>query len=531
MKYEAISRHATALVGLGGALLILGGMFWVINSCRSAAFRLPLDSRRQSPVFAAELLTDYEDPWVPGLLPDLAVVNAYTCQLNITTTDHAPLNNLSFDTAAAIDNYWDQALISGTHYPDEVVETRSDFYRKDNADIGTTYTVQAKPDGTINYSLGIVVYDSDRTPIITDTEAFDNPYARVTLLADTIGPYYFEVFQISESCDGGTYSLILGKTEPTPTPSPTATALPGPTATPQPGSTWMTGFDQYEPNFDFNIATTIAPGIIYSMNFVPWGGGDVDNDFLKIRVKPGLQLTCETSDLDPAVDPRMVFYSGPSEQTYVMANDDIGLGDFNSRLSYYATYEGYVYILIGQGSRMASRDTVNSDYSVTCDLSVPGDVTPQPGQTPIPDKDTPAPAPTPTPQTSVVATPTPPPVVEEDVELTFRLVTRPEPRTVTPEPGGFRTFRVIAYFDADQDGVMGAGEGVTGFFVQVLSPDGQRELAQGYTDDQGQLSFTVPTIGTVRVILPLLGVDRLIEASKPEVRVKIAPPSLPDTLP
>ncbi|MCD6286283.1 MAG: hypothetical protein J7M39_10275, partial [Anaerolineae bacterium] len=166
-----------------------------------------------------------------------------------------------------------------------------------------------------------------------------------------------------------------------------------------------------------------------------------------------------------------------------------------------------------------------------CDLLVPGDPTPQPGQTPIPDKDAPTPAPTPTPQTSVVATPTPPPAVEEDVSLTFRLVTRPEPPTATPEPNGFRTFRVIAYFDADQDGAMGAGEGVTGFFVQVLSPDGQRELAQGYTDGQGHLSFTVPTIGTVRVIVPLLGVDRLIEASKPEVKIRIAPPSLPDTIP
>ncbi len=78
---------------------------------------------------------------------------------------------------------------------------------------------------------------------------------------------------------------------------------------------------------------------------------------------------------------------------------------------------------------------------------------------------------------------------------------------------------------------MGAGEGVTGFFVQVLSPDGQRELAQGYTDDQGQLAFTVPTIGSVRVVVPLLGVDRFIVASKPEVKIRIAPPSLPDTIP
>jgi hypothetical protein len=78
---------------------------------------------------------------------------------------------------------------------------------------------------------------------------------------------------------------------------------------------------------------------------------------------------------------------------------------------------------------------------------------------------------------------------------------------------------------------MGAGEGIVGVFVLVLSADGSRELAQGYTDEQGQLSFTVPTVSTVRVLVPLLGYDRLIEASRPEVRVRIVPPTLPEAIP
>jgi len=89
----------------------------------------------------------------------------------------------------------------------------------------------------------------------------------------------------------------------------------------------------------------------------------------------------------------------------------------------------------------------------------------------------------------------------------------------------------MVYFDANLDGQMGAGEGVTGFFVLVLSPDGSEELAQGYTDEQGQLAFTVPTVGTVRVLVPLLGFDRLVLATKPEVRVRIIPPSLPEIIP
>lgn len=534
MSFQTVPRRVLTLAGLVGSSLVMLSLVWLLLGGQGTTVAVP-GFAADLPVAAAlpihsdrPLLSSYRT------LPDLTLVqSAISCTLETTstTTTDTTWNNHGFGTNIQVSNYTDLSLISSTNDPPaSSIPAELDFYRLDNAVIGAKYTIQAKPDRTSNYNLGIRVYDKLQKEILADIDT-STYYAIVTLIPDDYGPYYIEVFQVSAQCTGDTYSLIYNYTAPTPTPSPTATTTPGPTATPQPGSTWMTGFDQYEPNFDFNIATTIAPGLTYNMNFVPWGGGDVDNDFLKIRVKPGLQLTCETSDLGPAVDPRMVFYSGASEQNYLMANDDIALGDFNSRLSYYATYEGYVYILIGQGARMATRDTVSSDYAVTCDLSVLGDPTPQPGQTPIVDNDMPTPAPTPTLQAPAVATPTPPPVVAEDVELTFRLVTRPEPPVETPEPTGFRTFRVIAYLDADQDGAMGAGEGVTGFFIQVLSPDGQRGLAQGYTDDQGQLSFTVPTIGTVRVVVPLLGVDRLIEASKPEVKVRIAPPSLPDTIP
>ena len=522
------------LVGLLAGLLVLLGMLamlsggWAHGAFPSAqgAFRFAMFA---NPVALGAV--DRVSHASAGRLFDLEAAAVVTCTLDITTTDKAPLNNLNFDTAASIANYTDQSLLVGTgpYNPGELVATRSDFYRLDNASPGYKYTVQAKPDRTINYNLGMIVYNRDRVAIITDTNTFDNNFASATITADNFGPYYFEIFQISDQCSGHTYSLILGSTAPTLTPSPTATTIPSTTATPIAPS-WMTGFDQYEPNYDFGVATTIAPGLNYTMNFVPWGGADIDNDFLKVRVKPGLQLTCETSDLDPAVDPRMAYYTGPGEQYFIMANDDVSLGDFNSRLSYYVNFEGFLYILVGQGTRMAKRDTVNSSYTVSCQMTVPGQSI-VPGQpTPISKAPIVAPAATSTPRTSPIATPTPPPVTD-DVTLTFRLVTRPEAPTATPEPNGFRTFRVLVYFDADLDGQMGAGEGVTGFFVLVFSADGQTELAQGYTDEQGQLSFTVPTVGIVRVLVPLLGFDRLIESSRPEVRVRIAPPTLPETIP
>lgn len=529
-----IPRRAKSMLGFLAGLLVLSGMLLFVRNAYmlTSPARRHLSRSASGPEPLVALAAADEVSLVgAGRLYQLSTAAVVTCTLEITTTDKAPLNNLTLDTAASIANYTDQSLLVGVGPYDAgaSVSTRSDFYRLDNALPGYKYTVQAKPDRTINYNLGMIVYNNAKVAIITDTNTFDNNFASVTVPADSYGPYYFEVFQISDQCSGGTYSLILGSTAPTSTPSPTATSAPSATATPV-SPTWMTGFDQYEPNYDFGVATTIAPGLSYNMNFVPWGGADVDNDFLKVRVKPGLQLTCETSDLDPAVDPRMAFYTGPGEQYYVMANDDISLGDFNSRLSYYVNYEGFLYILIGQGTRMARRDTVNSAYTVACQLTVPGQTT-VPGQpTPISKAPIPTYAPTPTPRTSPIATPTPPPA-QEDVSLTFRLVTRPEVPTATPEPNGFRTFRVLVYFDADLDGQMGAGEGVTGFYVLAYSPDGHTELAQGYTDEQGQLSFTVPTVSTVRVLVPLLGYDRLIEASRPEVRVRVLPPTLPVAIP
>lgn len=539
MKFRIrFKRWAPVLLLLGSILAVMAVAGFISDN---GGVTVPLPASEASGSVGKPFLSLRQSLVAIG--PGLGLAQAQTpisCTLETTSTatTDSNWNNNSFGTAIQVSNYTELSLVPQGVPAGDLAPVTADFFRLDNAVIGARYTIQAKPDRTLNYNLGLIVYDRDRQEILRDTDT-STYFASVTLIPDDFGPYYFEIFQVSAQCTGDTYSLIYNFNAPTSTPTATPTGTPGPTATPAPQATWRTGFDQYEPNFGFNIATTIAPGLSYEMNFVPWGGADIDNDFLKIRVKPGLQLTCETSDLDPAVDPRIALYSGPSEANFITANDDIELGNFNSRVSYFSTYEGYVYILVGQGQRMAARDTVNSNYTFSCRLAVPGEptpvpgTTPAPGQTPIPDKapSTPLPTPTPTPQTSVVATPTPPPTVEEEVVLTFRLVTRPDAPTPTPEPNGFRTFRVLVYFDSDQDAQMGAGEGVTGFFVQVVSPDGRRELAQGYTDEQGQLSFTVPTIGTVRVLVPLLGVDRLVESSKPEVRVRIVPPTLPEAIP
>ncbi|MBN2002146.1 MAG: hypothetical protein JXA21_02215 [Anaerolineae bacterium] len=466
------------------------------------------------------------------------------CSVATTTTDSTPTGNHDFGTAAMISNYVDQSLLTISPAPPTTVANvpvQPDFYRIDNALINYRYTIQAIPDFTTNYNLGIIVYDGNYTAIFTDTDTSNNS-ATASFVAFNQGPYFIEVFQVSAQCTGRTYDLVYSSPlAPTPTntpPPPTSTSTPRPTAvnpTQQPPS----GFDQYEPNFDFDTSTLVAVDVTYSLNFIPWGQWSNDNDFFRIWVKPGLRYTCETSDLGPGVDPNMIFYSAANLNSAVGSNDDISLTDFNSRVSFFSTYEGYLYILVGQGDRMKPQDTTNSTYKLKCTMTAPGaTATLAPGVTPtaVPDKN---PIVNPTTQIPTTSPPTDTPPAEtplptetpSSAALTVNPLATPTPATPVATPTGFRTFRVLVYFDNNRDGQPGAGEGIPGFFVRTLAPETNTELARGYTDEQGQLSFTVPTVGTVRVVVPLLGFDRMVETAKSEVDIRISPPTLPDTIP
>ena len=505
-------RKFTAGLAILGALLCLGALTWV--SLTPGTGNPPLQARNA--VGAAGLSSYFR--------PQSTVI---TCTLSTTTTDAIPYN-VDFAHAATLADYNDLALVTGNQGDDRHPE--KDYFRLNNAVLNWKYRVQAIPDGVGNYNLGIIAYDSNYQAILTDTNTFDGNSAYLELPATSAGPYYFVVSQISDQCSGGTYYLVVSVVEPTATPTLTPTPAPGtPTATPVPP--WSTGYDQYEPNYNFDTATTIAPEVPYELNFIPWGGAQVDNDYFKMWVKPGLFFTCETANLEPGVDTNIQFYD--ANRNLLGGNDDKELGDYSSRFSYYSTYEGYLYVLVGQGGRMSLPDTTHSEYDLSCTKAVPGiDPTPGPDTTPVPSKDqTPVPTATPSPATSPLATPTATPDTDSSVELSFHTLTTPPPVTPTPVPSGFRTFRLIIYYDGNNDGQFGAGEGIAGFFVRVRSSTTGEELARSYTDEQGQLSFTVPTINTVRVSVPLLGFDRFVDPETPEVKVRIVPLPLPETIP
>ncbi len=486
---------------LGGVVLGVAAVFLLLT----------LQSLRVKDSLAAQPVQVNPFRFRPAVSTDLI-----TCTLAVTTTDAIPGNN-SFDAAAILADYTGLALVEGNR--GEAKNPGEDYFRLDNAVPGWTYTVDAIPDGVGNYNLGIIVYNAARTPILTDTNTLDGNSAHIRLVAGDTGPYYFKVLQISNYCSGGTYHLEASESPPTATPTPTPT--PTGTATPPP-PTPLAGADRFEPNHDFNHASTIATGVTYdNLNFVPWGGATEDNDFFKLWVKPGLLYTCETLNLAPGLDTNIIIYD--HNRNGLAGNDDVTPGDYRSRVSYLSTYEGWLYVLVGHGGRFPYSEVQNSTYSLRCTVEVLGLPTPAPTATPRPPTATPGPKDwTPTPDTTFTS---PPPTATPSTGagLSVRLISTPAPPSpeVTPAPR-FVPLDILVYYDTNNDRSPGAGEGVAGLRILAYDTLTGEQVAEGVTDEMGRLRFTAAVRGAVRIVVPYLGIGRVIEGEGASVYIRIA---------
>ena len=447
----------------------------------------------------------------PFRFQPVVLIGPITCTLAVTTTDVLPGIN-SFSTAAILADYNGLALVQGNR--GDMVNPEEDYFRLDNAVVGWTYEVYAIPDGLGNYNLGIIVYDAAYTPILTDTNALDGPSAVVRLVATNPGPYYFKVFQITPVCSGGTYRLDANALSPTPTPmTPTS---PPPTGIP--------GADRFEPNYDFDRAATIATGVTYdNLNFIPWGGAAEDNDFYKLWIKPGLLYTCETLNLAPGLDTNIIIYN--HNRNGIGGNDDVTPGDYRSRISYLSTYEGWLYVLVGHGGRFPHSEIQNSTYSLRCTVEVPGLPTPAPTATPRPLTATPVSKDwTPTPETFTSPPPTATPFA--GAELSVRLISTPTPPSpeATPAPR-FVPLDILVYYDANNDRSPVAGEGVVGLRILAYDTLTGEQVAEGVTDDMGRLRFTAAVRGAVRIVVPYLGIGRVVGGEGASIYIRIAAPA------
>jgi hypothetical protein len=587
-----------------------------------------------------------------------------SCTLTHTTTDSLDNDNAcpidegpevcGEEAAVTLSSYDGLALVAETDVPDEEeieVIAHADWFRLDNAKVGAEYTVEALPNRTTNYNLGIIVYGPNLAQVTADENAVDNYSAEVSFKAQTVGPYLFKVYQITPSCSGRTYRLESSIVSPTATPevvtdaddyepnnsfeeamadeptlpiqvpilleltfhtsgdidyfrfytkedrwyqattsdlnlvdtlveiydedrkrverdddgggglaskasweadydgyyyivvrnnvsssgsfdltlaeiSAPATETPGPSPTPGFAPTPRSQADDCEDNLDFDHACVLAADRAQTFNLVPVFGKGPDNDFYKIWVKSGLHFRCETSDLSPGLDPNMIMFSAPSWDSAIAGNDDIEKGNYNSALTYYATYDGWLYVLVGTGDRTPP-DTTDSSYTLLCEKSIepfsaPG--TPRPTATP----ETPSPPDTPTPTApgSPVTTPTP-----ETQELTVRPLTTPTPvAPVTPSPR-FVPIRLLVYYDGNGDRQPGAGEGIAGISAQAYEVASNELLAQDFTDEQGSLEFTVSAQGPVRISIPFLAFSHLVAGAEASIQVRVPPRSLPGGAP
>lgn len=161
---------------------------------------------------------------------------------------------------------------------------------------------------------------------------------------------------------------------PTPTVLPTATPLPSPLtiANPFQSPLLLAGADRFEPNDNFDQATTIALNVKYDqLNFAMLNSStpNWDNDFFKVRVKPGMLITCHTLDLSPGTDTNLILYD--NSQNGIAGQDDVdrAAGDLSSSVTYTVTYEGWLYVLVGEGFNRSSAETQQATYSLECSTS------------------------------------------------------------------------------------------------------------------------------------------------------------------
>ncbi len=570
-----------------------------------------------------------------------------SCVLTITTTDS--LNNSNACPVGAdpeacaagavtLADYANLALVAqGT--PGDELAAHTDWFRLDNAQIGALYTIEALPNLTTNYNLGIIVYDSDLAPILSDENPVDDNRARVVLQAETQGPYFFQIFQISPACSGGTYDLETSYSPPAATSTPpaappvdgddyepndtfeqapvlpiqvpidleltfhstadvnffqfytksnrwyqastsdligvdtvleiynrdqtriardadsaggfasrvswraeydgyyyvvvrnsvastgsyalTLTGIDAPTPGPTPTAPALRArADDCEPNPNFEHACIIPLDQDLTFNFVPPFGQGPDNDFYRLWIKPGLHYRCQTSDLDPGVDPNMIMFRGPSWDAAIAGNDDIAPCDLNSALTFYSDYTGWLYILIGYGDRTPP-DITNSSYVLRCEKSTTpflAPSTPPPTAESDPPGKLPTPAPTGTPTTpeSPIATPTP-----GTDALSVRPLTTPAPPTSSAPR--FLPVSLLVYYDTNDDGQPGAGEGIAGISAKAYDTATSELLAEDYTDAQGSLTFSVSAHGPVRLSIPFLGLSRLFAGEEASLQVRIPP--------
>jgi hypothetical protein len=332
---------------------------------------------------------------------------------------------------------------------------------------------------------------------------------------------------------GQTYSLQVQEIlQATPTAGPSATITPfPPTLTPYPGQP-----DKFEYNGDFEHASLIAPNVKYDgLNFVPWQPptqDTYDNDFFRLPVKQGIYYTCQSVDPAPGVDTNIIIYN--QNRVGIGGNDDISpderaKGNFASRFSWLASYTGVAYILVGEVNPPRANEAGNHTYSLRCDIGLPATSTPSATQQAAAAV-TFVPATPPPPEPTMTPYPTPRSAQNLPVRQIGSALSTPTPQPTVPVRKA--SLNVQIFNDANKNGLLDPGEGITGVSVHLSDEQSGAPLAQSLTDGDGRVSFNLVNPGPLRLSVPLFGYSLLVNEDALTVRIAVlSAVILPDRIP
>ncbi|MCC6604968.1 MAG: pre-peptidase C-terminal domain-containing protein [Anaerolineae bacterium] len=318
-----------------------------------------------------------------------------------------------------------------------------------------------------------------------------------------------------------------------------------PTSTPPPG--FPAAADACEFNSTIETACLFVAGETKaSLNFVPSLGSSQDTDIFKMWVKPGIFYTCETViPAGSAADTNMIFWDNNGNPFNPwLGNDDKGGLDFGSQVSYFSTYTGWLFIVVGPVNVPPLDEAPQHEYGLTC-LGLESTPTPTPSPTtaftggggggtggtfatatPQPTVAFPTPFPTPTPidfSAFFTPTPAPPPVVQF----------QPLP-TSTPSGGGTQAanINVTLYYDTNNNFLPELTEGIVNAAVSLYDNGTGELISFGHTNEVGEVRFTgVNAAGAVRVVVPFLNYSQVVLSNNADILVRVAPQPLPIGIP
>jgi hypothetical protein len=505
------TRVLAVLAGGLLAMLVLMAMLFAPNAQAQPALRAPV---QQAAMAAPPSSVLYQTPPV-------------SCTV-ATTQTVGKLGNQSFGTSFLLSNVGGLSLIATVNVTpgnSVVVPTIPDYYYI-NVFPGNHINVTISPASAGgNYNLGLEVYNNNQALIIEDSDPSNFSASVTDLIASYNGKMYFRVYQLNTAgtCSGGTYNISFTNTPPTATPSitPHPTKTTGPTPTPYAGAA---NVDPFEPNNNFDQATTIGLSTKYdNLNFVQWdvNSDEWDNDFLKVRVKPGMLVTCRTLQLKPGTDTNLILYD--ASQNGINGSDDVNraTGDLSSSVTYYVTYEGWLYALVGEGFSRSAAEQAATGYSFECTIVNQSTPTLGPTPTDLPNVPTRTPVPTDTPIPSPTLTPTPP-----------FIKVNPLPTATPPGlPAQQVPVSLLTFYDANGNNKYDPGEGIVGISARIIDLTTGKLLAQGLTDTTGRVSFVVSAPGAVQLVVPYLNRSEIILPSGKAVTIRVSPSELPRTIP